>query len=124
MKRWCSALLILLFALSGSAGVAHGQRLSEGFRTSDWASLITQTRHAGQNIAYQLPQVSCGGSTALKVVEGALVGAAGGWFTYEFVVGIWRAGEGAKQDTGLRTTLMLGGAGIGVLWVGYSRLRC
>ena len=124
MKSWYFGPLIFL-ALGSSARGAQGQRLSEGFRTHELGSLLTQPQPAGQKMAhYQFPQVDCGGSLALHVVEGAFVGAVSGWLTYELVAGIWRAAEGAKQDTGLRATLTLGGAGLGALWVIYSRRRC
>ena len=124
MKSWYLGPLIFL-ALGSSAQVVEGQRLSEGFRTHDVGSLLTQAQPASQRTAhYQFPQVDCGGSMAWHVAEGAFVGAVSGWLTYELVAGIWRAGEGAKQDTRLRATLTLGGAGIGTLWVVYARSRC
>jgi len=57
MKPWYLGPLIFL-ALGSSAQVVEGQRLSEGFRTHDVGSLVTQAHPASQRTAhYQFPQV-------------------------------------------------------------------
>ena len=46
MKPWYLGPLIIFLALGSSAQLAEGQRLSEGFRTHDVGSLLTQAQPA------------------------------------------------------------------------------
>ena len=125
MLKECRGILIVM-ALGASAQAAEGQRLTPGFPTTDLPPLTTNARLSG-SAAFRYQPPECRGRPVFRIAEGALIGAASGWFTYELAVGIWVSGEGGTPDAGmrrLRTTLVLGGATLGALRAVYIWRRC
>ncbi len=124
MLKQCPSVLIAMALASAQA--ADAQRLTPGFPTSDLRPLTINARFSGSAaLRYQPPE--CRGRPVFRIAEGALIGAASGWLTYELAVGIWVSGEGAMPDASmrrLRTTLVLGGATLGALRAVYIWRRC
>jgi len=124
MLKQCRGILIVMALASAQA--AEGQRLTPGFPTTDLRPLTPDARFSGSPaLRYQPPE--CRGRPVFRIAEGALIGAASGWLTYELAVGIWVSGEGAMPDASmrrLRTTLVLGGATLGALRGVYIWRRC
>ncbi len=123
LKAYRGILIVMALA---SAQAAEGQCLTPGFPTTELRPLTTHAPFSGSvGLRYQPPE--CRGRPVFRIAEGALIGAASGWLTYELAVGIWVSGEGATPDASmrrLRTTLVLGGATLGALRAVYIWRRC
>lgn len=119
----CGGLLVVLIAF---ARPVMGQRLPAAYPAFAPA-LVTGTVGAPGRAQYGYEPRICRISRPLRIPFGALAGAAGGWLSYELVLGIWVSAEGAKPDATvrrIRTTAILAGTALGVFTAVVQGRQC
>ena len=128
MRQLCLRILIVL-ALGATAQAADGQRLAPGFPSADASPLVPTAAFSSAGVRLRYQPRECRLHPVLRVAAGGLGGAAGGWLAYELSLGIWASGEtgSAAPDATfrrIRSSLIVGGAIIGVVRAVYISRQC